>query len=104
MAGSPPGHLRRPSRERHGPPSATPVAQELASLLTPDDVSNYLGVPVGTLANWRYRGHGPAFLRVGKHVRYRAHDVAAWVDEQITDHRSVPARPGGARRLRAADR
>lgn len=56
----------------------------LADLMTPIDVSHYLGVPPGTLANWRYLGRGPAFLRVGRHVRYRAADVTAWVEAQLT--------------------
>jgi len=53
---------------------------QLDRLLSPEDVSAYLGVPVGTLANWRYLGRGPAFLRVGRHVRYRESAVAAWTD------------------------
>ena len=57
----------------------------LADLMTPLDVSRYLGVPPGTLANWRYLGRGPAFLRVGRHVRYRTADVTAWVEAQLTD-------------------
>ena len=57
----------------------------LIDLMTPVDVSQYLGVPPGTLANWRYLGRGPAFLRVGRHVRYRAVDVTAWVEGQLND-------------------
>ncbi len=55
----------------------------MAPLLTPDDVSQYLGVPPGTLANWRYQGHGPAFVRLGRHVRYRAGDVDEWINSQV---------------------
>jgi len=54
----------------------------LSVLMTPAQVSAYLGVPTGTLANWRYQGHGPASLRVGRHIRYRAEDIATWVDQQ----------------------
>jgi predicted DNA-binding transcriptional regulator AlpA len=57
-----------------------------AALLSPTDVSRFLGVPCGTLANWRYQGLGPKYLRVGRHVRYRHEDVAAWVESQITGH------------------
>jgi excisionase family DNA binding protein len=60
-------------------------SQEPRNLLGPSEVSRYLGVPLGTLANWRYQGRGPAFLRVGRHVRYRAEDVATWVEEQLAD-------------------
>jgi helix-turn-helix protein len=74
------------------------VPHTLADLMSPIDVSRYLGVPPGTLANWRYLGRGPAFLRVGRHVRYRAADVTAWVEDQITGRaqRSGPEQGSGA--------
>ena len=40
-------------------------------LLWPEEVAEVLGVPVGTLANWRYQRRAPAFVKVGRHVRYR---------------------------------
>lgn len=65
------------------PAAAVKFSSDLAKLMTPTDVSAYLGVPPGTLANWRYLGRGPAFLRVGRHVRYRRADVSARVDRQV---------------------
>ena len=53
----------------------------LAQLLTPEEVSTFLGVPVGTLANWRYLGRGPTFVRIGRHVRYRSEDLGSWIDD-----------------------
>jgi excisionase family DNA binding protein len=50
-------------------------------LWTVTEVSTYLGVPVGTLYQWRTRGQGPVGLRVGRHLRYRPVDVARWLDE-----------------------
>jgi excisionase family DNA binding protein len=66
---------------------------DLGALLTPGQVASYLGVPQGTLANWRYLGRGPRFARVGRHVRYAAGDLAAWLDEQRerSDMRRVSA-------------
>lgn len=52
-------------------------------LLWPEQVAEMLGVPIGTLANWRYQGRGPGFLKVGRHVRYRRSDVAGWIEEQV---------------------
>lgn len=82
-------------------PATTTARQPraLADLMTPVDVSRYLGVPAGTLANWRYLGRGPAFLRVGRHVRYRDADVTAWVDAQLNDRaqHSEPDRERGTR-------
>lgn len=51
-------------------------------LATPEQVSEYLGVPVQTLYMWRYRGTGPRSSRVGRHIRYRWVDVERWLDEQ----------------------
>lgn len=59
--------------------SDTSAAQKL---LTPQALSEHLGVPTTTLANWRYLHRGPAYVRVGRHVRYRVEDVIAWTKAQ----------------------
>ncbi|MEU4327735.1 helix-turn-helix transcriptional regulator [Nonomuraea dietziae] len=51
-------------------------------LWTPREVAEYLGVPLGTLYQWRTRGLGPPGRRIGKHLRYLPSDVLAWVREQ----------------------
>ena len=55
-------------------------------LMTPHEVSAYLGVPVGTLYNWRYSGEGPSCAKIGRHLRYRPADVDAWVAERVAEH------------------
>ena len=45
-----------------------------------DDVSEYLGVPVKTIYQWRTRGAGPHGRRVGRHLRYRPSDVVGWFE------------------------
>jgi excisionase family DNA binding protein len=62
----------------------SPNEPAMARLMTPEEVSDYLTVPLGTLANWRYQGRGPAFVRLGKHVRYRARDLTDWIETQLT--------------------
>lgn len=47
-----------------------------------EDVSAFLGVPVATLYQWRYRRTGPRASRVGRHLRYDPADVRAWLDKQ----------------------
>lgn len=47
-----------------------------------EDVSAYLGVPVGTLYQWRTRGYGPPGRRIGKYVRYKPDDVERWFESQ----------------------
>lgn len=49
-------------------------------LLKPAEVAAYLGTSVGSLAQQRYRGQGPRFIKTGKLVRYRRSDIAAWLE------------------------
>lgn len=53
-------------------------------LWTVDDTSHWLGVPVGTLYQWRTRHLGPRAFRVGRHLRYDPADVRAWLDRQAS--------------------
>ncbi len=48
-------------------------------LVSPAELANFLGVPVATIYQYRYRGEGPPGFRVGRHVRYRWGDVEAWL-------------------------
>ena len=48
-------------------------------LLTPAEVSEFLGVPLGTLYAWHYRGDGPPVAKVGRHLRYREDDLERWL-------------------------
>lgn len=57
------------------------------SLLDPAALSEYLGIPIGTIYQWRHRGRGPRSIRVGRHLRYRLADVEAWLDSQ-TDRKA----------------
>lgn len=59
------------------------MPHELERLLTINDLSQMLGVPVDTLYGWRHRGQGPRGYRVGRHVRYRRADVEAWLAERL---------------------
>jgi excisionase family DNA binding protein len=57
-------------------------------LLTVAELARYLGVPVGTLYQWRYRREGPPGFRVGRYVRYRRNDVETWVHEQLDEEKA----------------
>ncbi len=50
---------------------------------------NALGVPVAarTLANRRWAGTGPVFLKVASRIRYRREDLEVWAREQIGEPR-----------------
>lgn len=53
----------------------------IAPLWTVRDVAAYLRIPVQTLYSWRCTGYGPKARRIGKHLRYRPDEVAAWLDQ-----------------------
>jgi excisionase family DNA binding protein len=59
------------------------------ALMTPDQVAEYLAVPVATLYAWRHRGGGPPATRVGRHLRYDPARVQEWLDAHTE---SSPAR------------
>lgn len=49
-----------------------------------------VGKPPPTLRDWRYRGIGPTYIKVGpKSVRYRRSDLESWLEANTI-------RPGAA--------
>ncbi len=56
-------------------------------LLSPRELAAYLGLPVATLYQYRYRGEGPPGYKIGRHVRYRWSDVQVWLAKQADDRR-----------------
>ncbi len=55
----------------------------MMTLLTTRQLADRLGVAEITLRKWRISGRGPAFVRCGSNVRYRAGDVDAWVSARV---------------------
>lgn len=49
-------------------------------LLSAEEVSQKLGVPVSTLYIWRHRKTGPPALRVGRYLRYRPGSLDRWIE------------------------
>jgi predicted DNA-binding transcriptional regulator AlpA len=58
------------------------VTNEVEPLASPAEVAAVLGISTAQLANFRYLGTGPAFVKVGRRVRYRWSDLAAYVEAQ----------------------
>lgn len=54
----------------------------MSMLLTPEDVADRLRVKVGTLAAWRWRGIGPAWIKVGGVVRYPGDKLESWLAQR----------------------
>ena len=59
--------------------------------LTVKTTAKRLKVTPGTLANWRWRGYGPAYIKIGKRIEYLETDVEAWRLNQ----RHFPTTSGG---------
>lgn len=54
-----------------------------ACLLTDSQIEAKYGVSRKTLANWRVKGEGPKFVKLGAAVRYRSEDIQSWIDSRI---------------------
>jgi predicted site-specific integrase-resolvase len=52
-------------------------------LLRPDEAAASLGYSCRTLATWRKRGYGPAFVRAdNRRIFYRRAAVEAWLEQR----------------------
>lgn len=49
------------------------------ALLTEDEAADVLRMSVRTLQAWRLKETGPAFVRVGRAIRYSRGDIRAWI-------------------------
>lgn len=53
-----------------------------AEFMSPEDLAEYLGIPVATIYQWRHKGYGPPAVKIGRHLRYRRIGVDAWIAQQ----------------------
>jgi len=67
--------------------NASPVASHAAAKLEPGDLVDdkeaaaILGATVQTLRNWRWKGAGPRYRKIGQRlVRYHRADLAAFIE------------------------
>ena len=44
-----------------------------------------VGVAVQTMRNWRCKGRGPAYLKLGRSIRYRLEDIEAYKRKKRID-------------------
>jgi excisionase family DNA binding protein len=66
----------------------------LSRLLTVGELADLLQVPPKTIYTWRYKGVGPPAVSIGRYLRFRTEDVAAWLETRADD---VPPRLGARR-------
>ena len=60
-----------------------PEEHHVTQLLSIQQAAEYLGRPVATLYDWRYKGVGPRSAKLGGRIVYRQTDLEAWVDAQF---------------------
>lgn len=59
----------------------------MEALLSPRELAQRLDKSTKTLETWRREGTGPAFIRVGREVRYRETDVTRWLERNTVTTR-----------------
>lgn len=66
---------------------------QVRPLATDKDFARYAGLSIGQVAQLRYLGNGPRFIRVtGRQIRYRWEDIEDWLEAQTfsrSDQRPV---------------
>ncbi|GBF59256.1 hypothetical protein PbB2_02948 [Candidatus Phycosocius bacilliformis] len=63
--------------------------------LGPKQAAYWLGVSVRTMEDWRARGEGPPYYKVGGAIRYSIAELEAWFEGR----RVIPERPYGPKML-----
>lgn len=61
-------------------------------LLTPNWLSNKLGISESTLARYRCEGTGPVYIKVGRKILYPEAAVQGWLYENTYDSTSAEER------------
>jgi predicted DNA-binding transcriptional regulator AlpA len=61
----------------------------MQTLITDEQLEAMYGIKRKTLANWRVKGLGPSFVKIGAAVRYRPEDVQAWIDSRVFSSTSM---------------
>ena len=57
-------------------------SDEQTELLTQETLAVELKMKPQSLADWRHRGKGPNYVKLGQLVRYRRSDIELWLAEQ----------------------
>lgn len=55
----------------------------LEPLIGVEELAEYPVVPAQTIYDWRLSGRAPRAYKVGKHLRFAASDIAAWMEERL---------------------
>jgi excisionase family DNA binding protein len=56
------------------------------------EAAEHVGQSIPTLRKWRREGKGPAYLRIGRSIRYRPSDLDAFLTRHRVETRDSRAR------------
>lgn len=59
--------------------------EKTPNLLTEGETADHLKVTIRCLRDWRTNLRGPAWIQVGRRIRYRMQDVDSWLMSQRQD-------------------
>jgi len=63
---------------------------QMPDLATTGEVAEYVRSSVARLAQLRYMGRGPKFIKVGRKVLYRWSDVSDWLNRNTMQRTGGP--------------
>jgi hypothetical protein len=66
------------------------VSDQLPPVATPAEVAEYLHTTTATLAQDRYKGTGPKFIKRGSRALYRWRDVLEFMDRNTFQRTDEP--------------
>jgi predicted DNA-binding transcriptional regulator AlpA len=61
-----------------------PTNNSVENLLNEYDVARITGLSVASVRRWRLLKQGPTYMKIGSAVRYRAADLARWLETRPT--------------------
>jgi predicted DNA-binding transcriptional regulator AlpA len=64
----------------------------MEKILNEKEVALATRLALPTLRNWRSLGRGPAYLKLGKAIRYRESDVQAYVEKSRIEPDGIDGR------------
>ncbi|GFO60943.1 hypothetical protein GMST_32680 [Geomonas silvestris] len=66
-------------------PQRSKLSYSQSELLTTEQVAALLQMRVSTIQQWRWRGIGPSYARLGRTIRYRRSDVEAYIARRMAN-------------------
>jgi hypothetical protein len=66
-----------------------PTEQAPTDRVSTEHAARYLGLSPRTLHNWRWMGIGPAYVKMGRAVRYDRRTLDAWMAGRTYDSTSA---------------